>query len=94
MLLIRAMLRDGYFGALSLEADTLFAQSKSAYVNPGDIAILYVCSGNKERALECLELAFVVHDINLTLMPLPIFDCLHNEPRFQALCRKISLPIK
>ena len=86
--------KAGYIGALSLEADTLLAQSKTAYVNPGDIAILYVCAGNKKRALDCLELAFEVHDINLTLMPLPIFDCLKSEPRFRALCTKINLPIK
>jgi len=86
--------KAGYIGALSFEADTLFAQSKTAYVNPGDIAILYVCAGNKKRALDCLERAFEVHDVNLKWIPMPIFDSLRNEPRFQALCRKINLPIK
>jgi TolB-like protein len=86
--------KAGYIGALNLEADTLFAQSKTAYVNPGDIAILYVCAGNIKRALDCLELAFEVHDVNLTLIPLPIFDCLKSEPRFRVLCTKINLPIK
>ena len=86
--------KAGYIGALSFEADTLFAQSKTAYVNPGDIAILYVCAGNKKRALDCLERAFEVHDVNLLFISMPIFDSLRNEPRFQALCRKINLPIK
>jgi adenylate cyclase len=86
--------KAGYIGALSIEADTLFAQSKTAYVNPGDIAALYVCAGNKNRALDCLERAFEVHDVNLTLLTFPIFDCLRNEPRYQALCKKMNLPIK
>ena len=85
--------KAGYIGALSLEADTIFAQSKTSYVNPVDIAWLYVCSGNKERALDCLEHAYEVHDINLTSLTLPIFDCLLNEPRYKALCKKINLPI-
>lgn len=85
--------RAGYTGALSLEADTIFAQSKTKHVNPVDIAILYVCAGNKNRALDCLELAFKVHDVNLTLLTFPIFDSLRNEPRYQALCGKMNLPI-
>jgi len=90
----RGYAKAGYIGALSYEADTLLAQSKTAYVNPGDIALLYVCCGNKERALDCLELAYEVHDIMVTLLPLPIYDCLHKESRYQALCKKINLPIK
>jgi TolB-like protein len=86
--------KAGYIGALSLEADTLVAQSKTAYVNPGDIAFLYVCCGNKERALDCLERAYEVHDIMVTLLPLPIYDSLHMEPRYQALCKKMNLSIK
>jgi TolB-like protein len=85
--------KAGYIGALSLEADTIFAQSKTAHINPVDIAILYVCAGNKKRALDCLERAFEVHDVNLTFLTFPIFDCLHNEPRYQALCKKMNLPI-
>jgi Predicted integral membrane protein len=85
--------KAGYIGALSFEADTIFAQSKTAHVNPVDIAILYVCAGNKKRTLDCLERAFEVHDVNLTFLTFPIFDCLHNEPRYQDLCKKMRLPI-
>jgi serine/threonine-protein kinase len=86
--------KAGYIGALKLEADTLVAQSKTAYINPMDIAFLYVCSDNKKQALDCLENAFEVHDKSLIYLSLPIFDSLHNEPRFQALCRKMNLPIR
>jgi TolB-like protein len=86
--------KGGYIGALRLEADTLVARSKTEYINPIDIAWLYVCAGNKERTLDYLERAFEVHDQNLISLTMPIFDCLHNEKRYQELCRKMNLPIK
>ena len=86
--------KAGYIGALRHEADTLVAQSKTAYINPMDLAYLYVLSGNNERALDFLEHAFEVHDQNRILVSWPIFDNLRNEPRFQALCRKMNLPVK
>jgi tetratricopeptide (TPR) repeat protein len=86
--------KAGYIGALKLEADTLVSQLKTSYVAPNDIAYLYVCSGNKKLALDCLERAYEVHSIDVTALALPIFDCLRNEPRFQALCKKMNLPIK
>jgi tetratricopeptide (TPR) repeat protein len=86
--------KAGYIGALSLEADALVAQSKTSNVGPWDLANLYVCAGNKKRALDYLELGFKKHDQNLIYLTEPIFDCLHNETRYQALCRKMNLPIK
>ena len=85
--------KAGYIGALKLEADTLLSQSKNAIDTQG-LSYLYVCSGNKELALDCLERDYKMHDIDIGALALPIYDCLHNEPRFQALCRKMNLPIK
>jgi TolB-like protein len=84
--------QGGYIGALNLEADTLVAQSKTAYFLPTEIAILYACAGNKKSALDMLEHAYDVHDPNLAALRYPIFDCLRNEPRYQNLCRKMNLP--
>jgi TolB-like protein len=84
----------GYAGALNLEADTLVAQSKTAYFPPTEIAILYTCAGNKVRALDMLERAYDVHDPGMVALQNPIFDCLQSEPRYQDLCRKMNLPIK
>ena len=86
--------KGGYIGALNLEADTLAAQSKTAYFLPTEIAILYACAGNKGRALDMLERAYDVHDPNLVALRYPIFDCLRNEPRYQDLCRKMNLPFE
>jgi TolB-like protein/lipoprotein NlpI len=86
--------KAGYAGALNLEADTLVAQSKTNYINPTEIAVLYACAGNKKRALDMLESAYEVHDPNMPYLQYPVFDILRNEPRFQDLCRKMNLPYK
>jgi TolB-like protein len=86
--------KGGYIGALNLEADTLVAQSKTAYFLPTEIAILYACAGNKKRALDMLERAYDVRDPNLVGLRYPIYDCLRDEPRYQDLCRKMNLPYK
>jgi len=86
--------KAGYVGALNLEADTLVAQSKTTYINPTEIAILYACAGNKKRALDMLESAYEVHDPNLPYLQYPVYDFLRNEPRFRDLCRKMNLPYK
>jgi TolB-like protein len=86
--------KGGYIGALNLEADTLAAQLKTAYILPTEIAILYASAGNKKRALDMLERAYDVHDPNLAALRYPIYDCLRNEPRYIDLCRKMNLPFE
>jgi tetratricopeptide (TPR) repeat protein len=83
-----------YVSILNLEADTLVAQSKTNYINPWEIALIYSCAGNKKRALDMLELGYKVHDPNMVFMLYPVFDILHNEPRFQELARKLAVPYK
>jgi TolB-like protein len=86
--------KGGYIGALNLEADTLAAQLKTAYILPTEIAILYASAGNKKRALDMLERAYDVRDPNLVGLRYPIYDCLRDEPRYQDLCRKMNLPFE
>jgi len=83
----------GYAGTLNLEADTLMAQSKSKYFNPADIALLYIHAGNKERALDCLEQAYEMHDPNVIYIgQRTAYAILRDEPRYQELLRKLNLP--
>jgi TolB-like protein len=86
--------KGGYVGALTMEADTLVVQSKTKYINPFEIALIYVCAGNKKRAIDMLERGYNVHDPNTPFLSFPVFDILRDEPRFQALCRKMNLPYK
>jgi TolB-like protein len=82
----------GYAGTLNLEGDTLSAQSKTNFILPSDIAYLYLFAGNKERALECLEQSYEIHDSNMPYITRPTYDSLRDEPRFQGLLRKLNLP--
>ena len=84
--------RDGYAGALNLEADTLVEQSKIKYINPFEIALIYACAGNKKRAMDLLKNAYDVHDPNMPYLLNPVLDSLRNDHLFQELCRKIDLP--
>jgi hypothetical protein len=83
-----------YASILNLEADTLVAQSKTKLILPAEIALIYACVGNKERAMDLLDRAYEMRDPNLNLLLHPGYDSLRNKPRFQDLCRKMNLPYK
>ncbi|HZY25193.1 MAG TPA: tetratricopeptide repeat protein, partial [Bacteroidales bacterium] len=85
----------GLTGALNLQADSLVKQSKTKFIMPGEIAVLYACAGNKERTLEMLEKDYEVHDPTFfAALRYPIFEFVHDDPRFQNLFHKINLPYK
>jgi TolB-like protein/tetratricopeptide (TPR) repeat protein len=86
--------KAGYSGALNLEADTLVTQSKTNYIDPWEMACIYACAGNKERAMDMLESAYEVHSPNVSFILYPIYDFLRSEPRFQTLCKKLNLTYK
>jgi serine/threonine-protein kinase len=85
----------GLTGALNLEADSLVKQSNTKFILPWEIAQIYACAGNKERTLEMLEKDYEVHDPTLAAaLRYPIFEFVHDEPRFQNLFHKINLLYK
>ena len=83
-----------FAGVMKLEADTLVAQLKSTYVLPSDIAYLYNVAGDEQQSLKWIEQAYAERDPNLPYLLLPIYDNLRDEPRFQALRKKMNLPYK
>ena len=85
----------GLTGALNLEADSLVKQSNTKFILPWEIAQIYACAGNRERTLEMLEKDYEVHDPTLAAaLRYPIFEFVHDEPRFQNLFHKINLLYK
>jgi adenylate cyclase len=85
----------GLRGSLNLLADTLVACSKTHYILPWDIACIYACADSYVRALDMLESCYDMHDLNiLWAVTYPVFDKLHNEPRFQEIARKMNLQNK
>jgi serine/threonine protein kinase len=82
----------GYAGTLHLEADNLLAKWQD--VHPALLQGLYAYAGNKERALDCMEQSFEMHDPNVLYIGSPLFaDLLRDEARYQELLRKLKLPV-
>jgi TolB-like protein len=84
----------GYVDTLNLEADTLLEQSKTKYLSQTDIASIYSLAANKVGALDCLEQAYEMHDPVVPYIGVfPNYAILHDEPRYQEIMRKLSLPL-
>ena len=67
--------------------------SKHEYVSPGQIGIIYIALGEKDKAFEYLEEANKDYDLNLMRMKVERrFDPLRSDPRFADLVKRIGLP--
>ena len=69
----------------------LLGLAEKRYVPPTMIASLYCSLGERDRALEWLQRASDVRDVNLPFLSTCSVD-LKDEPRFDALLRRLNLP--
>jgi tetratricopeptide (TPR) repeat protein len=64
--------------------------AKHQYVNSSAFAAIYLGLGEKEKALDWLDVAYENQESACWLLKVdPIYDSLRNEPRFQALVQKV-----
>jgi tetratricopeptide (TPR) repeat protein len=71
----------------------LEALDKTRYVSPYDLAALDVALGETSRALEHLQAAYDERSYHIVFARMdPAFDAIAEEPRFQALVRRVSRP--
>jgi adenylate cyclase len=62
------------------------------YNSPFGTAILYAQLGEKTKALDALARAFEQRSLSMTEIAIePAFDPIRNDPRFQALLRRVGL---
>ena len=73
-------------------AEALERQYKASYWVPAEIAWRFVQAGDKNKALDWLEVGYEKRDQNMPYLCWPIFDPLRGEPRFQEIVRKMNLP--
>jgi serine/threonine-protein kinase len=87
----RGNAEGGYSEAMRRSAESMAARSNLAFALR--IATLYTFAGEKERALDWLEKAYQERLQNMIYLRVyPKWDPLRNDPRFQALLRKMNLP--
>jgi hypothetical protein len=69
-------------------------KSKSVYVSPYFIATIYAGLGEKNKAFEFLERAYLERnlDISFSLKADLRIDNLRSDPRFEALLRRVGFP--
>jgi adenylate cyclase len=66
--------------------------AKHQYVNSSAFAAIYLGLGEKEKALDWLDKCYENQESACWLLKVdPIYDSVRNEPRFQALLKKIGL---
>jgi tetratricopeptide (TPR) repeat protein len=71
----------------------LQAEGRRRYINPFEIALIYVSLGERDRAFEWLDRAFGQRaDLLVYLETDPRLDPLRSDARFEALVRKIGIP--
>ncbi len=71
--------------------DNMQAWPKERYVAPSEIVKVYLALGDKEQALVWLEKAYATRSFMNTLKVDAEFDPLRQEPRFQAILKKLGL---
>jgi DNA-binding winged helix-turn-helix (wHTH) protein/TolB-like protein/Tfp pilus assembly protein PilF len=63
-------------------------------VSAAELAILYAGLGESDQAFQSLERAYSAHDLQLQYLGVdPLLDSLRPDPRFQALMRRVGLPV-
>jgi hypothetical protein len=84
---------DGYRMPIRRAAEALEARANRAYSMR--IATLYTYAGEKDRALDWLEIAYKERIQNLVYLNVyPKWDPLRDDPRFQALVAGMNFPAK
>jgi eukaryotic-like serine/threonine-protein kinase len=90
----RGLAEGGYEGAQRAIADVLAARyARTEYHSAKGIALRYLDAGDKDRATEWLYKAFENREQDLAYIGLPEWAPLHDDPRFQALVRRLGLPL-
>ena len=83
-----------YAGTKRKIGDIFMEKSKSAYIEPTIMAANYAMAGDKDKAIDWLEKAYLDRSPDLPYLLLPYYDNLRDEPRFKELCLKMNLPVK
>jgi tetratricopeptide (TPR) repeat protein len=89
----KAWLQGGEKAVLQWNANNLEAEARKHYVSSWNLSLVLARTGEKDETMRYLEAAFHDHDPNLiTVRYEPVFDFLHDDPRYQAILKQMELP--
>jgi TolB-like protein/DNA-binding winged helix-turn-helix (wHTH) protein len=89
----RAFQRGGQKAVVHWQLDQLEAKSKTSYVSPVDLALLYAQLGDREKTLSLLEQGLSEHSpLLLWIQTDPAYDFLHADPRWRSIIHRVGLP--
>jgi TolB-like protein/DNA-binding winged helix-turn-helix (wHTH) protein len=72
--------------------ENIKVQARKGYVYPYSLASTFAFAGDKEQTLKCLEEAYRQHAPDLiTVQYDPIFDFVHDDPRYRAILKQMGL---
>ena len=83
----------GYFEAMRGAAEAMASAAQEQYIQPYWLAILFAVAGEKEKCLDWLEKGYETKDpMHAYFTELELRGMIHDEPRYQELLRKMSMP--
>ena len=89
----RAFQHGGRKAIIHWQLDRLQGKSKTSYVSPVDLALLYAQLGDREKTLSFLEQGFREHSPLLLWIQLdPAYDFLHADERYRSIIKRVGLP--
>jgi len=89
----KGLVEGGYEGAQRGIADVLAARyEKGQYFGASGVALRYLDAGDNDLAIAWLQKGYDVHDSDLPYINGPPWDRLRDDPRYQALLRRIGIP--
>jgi TolB-like protein/DNA-binding winged helix-turn-helix (wHTH) protein len=89
----RAMAKDGAKGYWRRKVENYRESAKSGYAPPVLTAMACVRIGDKQCTFEWLEKGLEERDdLMVNLKVEPVFDSLREDPRFQAMVRRVGIP--
>jgi tetratricopeptide (TPR) repeat protein len=92
--LTKGYAQSGFRGAVRRVADILATRARKTYVHAFEVASNYALAGDEAQALDWLDISLEARDGNMPYIGVyPQFESLRNTPRFQALLRRMNLPV-
>lgn len=84
----------GYHLAMQRTAEMMISKQDSIYFPPWQIFTLYCRAEMKEEAIDWLEKAYEERDFNMPFISTdPLFDFLHDDPRFLNILKNMNLSV-